>query len=128
METIDKENQIKELYLQKETLKKKMQEKLYEFDVKIWNLENSSGKSKRTNNRFIKKCGVDECKGFLSSQWKCGLCETHSCNECHEIIGKRINDYKFLPILYLFHVKNEHEKVLGLICLSIGISLLVQLM
>tara|TARA_B110000093_G_scaffold181592_1_gene226051 strand:+ start:232 stop:1797 length:1566 start_codon:yes stop_codon:yes gene_type:complete len=90
METIDKENQIKELYLQKETLKKKMQEKLYEFDVKIWNLENSSGKSKRTNNRFIKKCGVDECKGFLSSQWKCGLCETHSCNECHEIIGKRI--------------------------------------
>lgn len=34
---------------------------------------------------FIRRCGVSECKGFLSTQWKCGLCEKHTCKECHEV-------------------------------------------
>lgn len=37
--------------------------------------------------QFIKQCPVDECRGFLSTQWKCGLCETWSCPDCHMIIG-----------------------------------------
>ena len=36
---------------------------------------------------FIKKCPDMECRGFLSSQWKCGLCEKWACNACHEIKG-----------------------------------------
>ena len=90
MEILDKENMIKELQREREIFRRKMEEKLYDFDVKIWNLENSSGKRKRTNNTFIKKCCVDDCKGFLSSQWKCGLCETYTCKDCHEVIGKRV--------------------------------------
>lgn len=34
--------------------------------------------------RFVRKCPVSECRGFLSSQWKCGTCETHICNQCNE--------------------------------------------
>ena len=34
--------------------------------------------------KFIRKCPMNECKGFLSSQWKCGLCETKICNKCNE--------------------------------------------
>lgn len=40
------------------------------------------------NNTFIRACPVDGCRGFLSSQWKCGICETWSCPECHEVKGK----------------------------------------
>jgi len=37
--------------------------------------------------QFIKPCPVDDCRGFLSSQWKCGLCSTWCCPDCHIIIG-----------------------------------------
>ena len=34
--------------------------------------------------KFIRKCPITDCKGFLSSRWKCGLCETDICNKCNE--------------------------------------------
>lgn len=34
---------------------------------------------------FIRKCGGEECRGFLSTQWKCGLCDKHTCKECLEV-------------------------------------------
>jgi len=32
--------------------------------------------------QFIRRCGDSECRGFLSTAWKCGLCETYTCKEC----------------------------------------------
>ena len=37
---------------------------------------------------FIRKCGVEDCRGFLSEQWKCGLCDTTTCKKCLEILNK----------------------------------------
>lgn len=45
------------------------------------NLEEGS----ETKKVFIRKCPVDECKGFLSSQWKCEICENKICSKCNEI-------------------------------------------
>jgi hypothetical protein len=36
---------------------------------------------------FIKACPDANCRGFLSSQWKCGICEKWACSDCHEIKG-----------------------------------------
>jgi hypothetical protein len=38
--------------------------------------------------RFVRACPVADCKGFLSTVWKCGLCENWTCPECHEVKGK----------------------------------------
>ena len=38
--------------------------------------------------QFIRACPKDDCRGFLSSQWKCGTCATWSCPECHEVKGE----------------------------------------
>lgn len=38
--------------------------------------------------QFVRACPVSECKGFLSTAWKCGLCENWTCPECHEVKGK----------------------------------------
>lgn len=35
--------------------------------------------------QFIKKCPNEECRGFLSTKWKCGICNINVCAECHEI-------------------------------------------
>jgi len=39
-------------------------------------------KVKRT---FIRACPGLDCKGFLSSAWKCGICEKSTCSDCHEL-------------------------------------------
>ena len=32
-------------------------------------------------------CPDTECRGYLSTQWKCGLCDKWTCPDCHEIKG-----------------------------------------
>jgi hypothetical protein len=34
---------------------------------------------------FNKSCPVDNCRGFLSTAWKCGSCDTHTCSKCFTI-------------------------------------------
>lgn len=36
---------------------------------------------------FVRACPSTGCKGFLSTQWKCGLCNVWVCPDCHEIKG-----------------------------------------
>lgn len=36
---------------------------------------------------FVRACPHADCKGFLSTAWKCGLCENWTCPDCHEVKG-----------------------------------------
>lgn len=47
----------------------------------------STNQNPTQRSTFIKACTDPDCRGFLSSQWKCGLCEKWACSECHEIKG-----------------------------------------
>jgi hypothetical protein len=46
------------------------------------------GRGARERRQFVRACPADGCRGFLSSQWKCGTCELFVCNACHEIKGE----------------------------------------
>lgn len=37
--------------------------------------------------QFVRRCPAPNCRGFLSSQWKCGICEQWTCPDCHELKG-----------------------------------------
>jgi len=39
--------------------------------------------TKRTRSQFIRACPVESCRGFLSQQWKCGLCNVFTCPKCN---------------------------------------------
>ena len=41
----------------------------------------------KERSKFIRACPDGNCRGFLSSQWKCGICQKWTCPECHEIKG-----------------------------------------
>lgn len=36
---------------------------------------------------FVRACPVTDCRGFLSTAWKCGICDNWTCPECHEVKG-----------------------------------------
>ena len=46
---------------------------------------------KARNQRFIRCCPSQGCRGFLSTQWKCELCDIWVCHDCHEIKGLQKN-------------------------------------
>ena len=33
-------------------------------------------------------CPREECRGFLSTQYKCEICKFHTCPHCLEVIGE----------------------------------------
>lgn len=37
--------------------------------------------------KFMMHCRTEGCNAFLSTQWKCELCERYTCKDCHESIG-----------------------------------------
>jgi hypothetical protein len=37
--------------------------------------------------QFVRACPDGECRGFLSTAWKCGMCDKWACPECHEVKG-----------------------------------------
>ena len=34
---------------------------------------------------FVRACPSEDCRGFLSKDWKCGLCKVETCSKCHVI-------------------------------------------
>jgi hypothetical protein len=39
--------------------------------------------AKRARTQFIRACPIETCRGFLSQQWKCGLCNVFTCPKCN---------------------------------------------
>lgn len=37
--------------------------------------------------QFVRPCPAPECRGFLSTQYRCGLCKTRVCPDCHEVVA-----------------------------------------
>ena len=35
-----------------------------------------------------RKCPMEDCRGFLGKNWKCGICETQICKACNESKGE----------------------------------------
>ena len=48
--------------------------------------------NKESKNKFIMPCPGENCKGYLSSQYKCELCKLHTCSHCFELIGYNKDD------------------------------------
>ena len=72
----DIESEIHKLYLSKQIL----QNELY----KVGN--RTSGSSNENRYKYMRSCPADGCRGFLNTDWKCGICEKMTCSKCHELI------------------------------------------
>lgn len=65
-------------------------EKLNNEINKTYGIETVSHEGERK--KFIMPCPGEECRGFLSTQYKCDLCQIFACPDCLEIIGYRKDD------------------------------------
>lgn len=44
-------------------------------------------KEEEEKKRFVRRCTRATCQGFLSTAWKCGMCEWYSCSKCFAVKG-----------------------------------------
>ena len=49
---------------------------------------NGGPPSQEPRREFIMKCPADECRGFLSTSYKCGTCSKWACTQCLVCIGE----------------------------------------
>ena len=72
---VEENTEVKEAPKEEE---KKSEEKPVE-EVKV--------EEKKEERKFIMPCGNTDCRGYLYTQYKCDLCEHHTCAKCFEHIG-----------------------------------------
>ena len=63
----------------------KLQRTLFKLTDEAARLKGTTVVEKKERKEFIKKCPVTDCRGFLSTQWKCDVCDNKICKECNEI-------------------------------------------
>ena len=59
---------------------------------KIYDITHDTDKKEEADDdkkKFIRRCTREECQGFLSTAWKCGLCEYYSCSKCFKVKGNK---------------------------------------
>jgi hypothetical protein len=61
----------------------------YKLKREIDNIKRGNVGNVKSEKKFIKPCPVNDCKGFLSSAYKCGVCNIFVCSKCHEIKGDK---------------------------------------
>ena len=54
-------------------------------------LRNNDFTRSEANKKFTRKCPHEGCRGFLSTQWKCEVCENWTCPDCNEVKGTTRN-------------------------------------
>lgn len=85
-----KRTELAEIKREERELVKKLRElrdRKYKIDREIFNLEvwgNRKKKPNEENRVFIRPCSVNGCRGFLSTKWKCGVCQEYTCSKCFE--------------------------------------------
>ena len=99
LQNLDKYSQIKDnhqldvLYKTNETIESWMVQRFKQIrkqetilSNQIDKLESELRRTPQQERRaFVHACPDNECRGFLSQRWKCGICDKYTCPECHEL-------------------------------------------
>jgi hypothetical protein len=99
---VEREKKRRELIKNKDTLIAVLLEEQYEIETALM-LKKEEIRRVRNNHfdnenveierkKFIQQCPSEDCRGFLSSVWKCGLCEKWFCKDCHVAKNEQKDD------------------------------------
>lgn len=59
-----------------------LKETIRDMQTTRYNILNGHVKLERI--KITRPCPANDCRGFLNTQWKCGVCNTKFCNKCHD--------------------------------------------
>ena len=72
---------------------REMENKISACYVNIRGYRNgSTGANGESKTIFTMPCPADDCRGYLSTAYKCGACDLYTCPKCFELVGHTRND------------------------------------
>lgn len=60
----------------------KLKKQLNDLQIKSYRLKHPETKAAEETRKFVMACPREDCRGFLSTAYKCGLCEYYTCSAC----------------------------------------------
>ena len=81
-------NEIHERILQYNARISTMKTEAYDIRASRYRGAGQEEKKEEEKRKFIRRCTRAGCQGFLSTAWKCGLCEWYSCHKCFTTKGQ----------------------------------------
>ena len=98
-DTTDTRKKLDELLIQSENLRKAIANKREDINRIRWPVAyglpangGTHAKPEEEKKKFIRRCTRENCQGFLSTAWKCGICEFYSCSKCFVTKTKKHDD------------------------------------
>jgi len=89
-------DKIEQAYEEIEKIRQELNQKLKPFEKTIEQcrefirvIDNKPDAEKK---KFVRACPAPDCRGFLSTNYKCGLCNIYVCPDCKEIKGIKETD------------------------------------
>ena len=87
-------NEIKDQMIALDIQKRALQEQQNEHYRRCRAIRNgTNGEAQQAERRkFIMACPNNDCRGYLSTGYKCGICNLYTCKDCLEVIGYNKDD------------------------------------
>ena len=79
------DNNIETLYLKLVNVRTTRNTLVRNIDIVKKGGDPDGKKKEEEEKKFVRACPDNDCKGYLSSQWKCAVCKIEVCNECLEV-------------------------------------------
>ena len=90
-ELIDENRKLKELEKDLKDQLRNISDTYYTNQHTIYRIDRGDYRKGEDKKKFIMPCPEEECRGFLSSAYKCELCKLYTCPKCHEVVGDKDN-------------------------------------
>ncbi len=89
------DDQINEL--QRQLMRKRVEYRRYMATVDTYGRSRPAAEGTEPTPRaapaaFVRPCPATDCRGFLSTAWKCSICDMYTCPDCHELKGPNRED------------------------------------
>ena len=88
VETKDIRQRLTDMHMKMDNYRRAIDERKEDIWAIRTNNNEKEEKKDDDKKKFIRRCLRSECQGFLSTAWKCGICEWYSCSKCFCVKSK----------------------------------------
>jgi hypothetical protein len=85
IQMLKEKNRISERISQIWKLRSELDKQIENEKERLRNIEKTDADVSKT--KFVRACPMPDCRGFLSTSYKCGTCNVWACPDCKEIKG-----------------------------------------
>jgi hypothetical protein len=85
-ESLEQLKELEKKFAEARKVYNSIYQEVSEKKLEIYRIKNGED-TKEERKKFIMPCPADNCKGYLSTQYKCEVCKLFTCPDCFEVIG-----------------------------------------